>query len=107
MKMWTKLAVVLVLVAGLVIFIGAGIGSLAQGEGIKLVIGGRDGTYGEAMQLAVDAYLEENPGADIELLILPYASLYEKVVIDLKEASGAYDIIMMDDTWIAAFAAAG
>lgn len=107
MKIWIKLMVVLSMITGLAIFTGAGVESLAQGEGIKLLIAGRDGTYGKAMQLAVDAYLEENPRADIELLKLPYAGLSEKVVIDLKEATGAYDVMMMDDTWVAGFAAAG
>jgi multiple sugar transport system substrate-binding protein len=30
----------------------------------------------------------------------------EKLVIDLKEATGAYDLLMMDDTWVTGFGAA-
>lgn len=74
---------------------------------LTLTIAGRDGSYGEAMQLAVDTYMAENPNIEIELLKLPYAGLYEKIVIDMKEAMGAYDIVLADDPWITGFATVG
>lgn len=107
MKMWIKLVVVLVLVAGLAIFTGAGVGYLAPGEEVKLVIVGRDGPYGEAMQLAVDTYMSENPNVDIELLKLPWSGLREKVVIDFREAIGAYDLVVLDDPWAPEFMSMG
>ena len=93
--------IVLTVISGLLLF------SFVQ-EGVaadkKLIIAGRDGNYGNALQLAVDAYIEQHPDVEIELLKLPYSGLLEKVVIDLKEATGAYDLLMMDDTWATGFA---
>lgn len=103
MKKYMRLAVVLGILLGLGLWIGLQ-ESLAAEK--KLVIAGRDGTYGDALQVAVDAYLSQNPDVTIELLKLPYAGLMEKIVIDLKEATGAYDLLMIDDTWITGFSAA-
>lgn len=72
-----------------------------------MVIAGRDGTYGKAMKLAAKTYMKENPAIEMELLKLPWAGLYEKVVIDLREAVGAYDVIMLDDTWATEFMGVG
>jgi multiple sugar transport system substrate-binding protein len=74
---------------------------------VKLVIAGRDGTYGKAMELAAKTYMKENPTIEMELLKLPWAGLYEKVVIDLREAVGAYDVVMLDDTWATEFMGVG
>jgi len=73
----------------------------------KVVVAGRDGGYGVALQLAVDMYTAQHPDVEIELLKLPYAGLYEKLVIDLAEGIGAYDIVMLDDTWATEFMSHG
>lgn len=72
-----------------------------------LVIAGRDGGYGEALSLMAERYKEANPDVEIELLQLPYGNLYEKVVIAMREGNAAYDVIMMDDTWLPEFMAEG
>ncbi len=73
----------------------------------KLVIAGRDGGYGAALQIAVDLFMERNPDVKIELLKLPYKGLYEKLVIDLSAGIGAYDIVMLDDPWATEFMSLG
>lgn len=73
----------------------------------ELVIAGRDGLFGEALELATDWFREENPDVTIELLKLPYAGLYENLVISLRERSGAFDVVMLDDTWAPEMMAAG
>jgi len=73
----------------------------------KLVVAGRDGGYGETLQLAVDLFMAENPDVEIELLKLPYSGLSEKIVIDMVEGIGAYDIVMLDDTWATEFMSHG
>jgi len=103
MKRYVMSVVMVSIMVGLVFFAGVQEGVSAEK---KLVIAGRDGTYGKALQLAVDTYLEKNPEMVIELLKLPYAGLMEKIVIDLKEATGAYDLLMMDDTWVTGFGSA-
>ncbi len=40
-------------------------------QAAKLVIAGRDGGYGKALQQTIDAYQKMNPGVEIELLKLP------------------------------------
>ncbi|MCP4398054.1 MAG: ABC transporter substrate-binding protein [bacterium] len=103
MKQGVKFAVILGVIAGLVLLSGIQDGFSAEK---KVIIAGRDGDYGNALQLAVDAYKGVNPDVEIELLKLPYSGLMEKLVLDLKESTGAYDLLMMDDTWVTGFAAA-
>lgn len=64
---------------------------------VKLAIAGRDGGYGTAMQMAADEYMKIHPDTSFDILKLPGASLYEKVVIDMKNDVGTYDVIMIDD----------
>ena len=69
----------------------------------RLVVAGRDGVYAEAMAWLIEAYAAANPQAEIESLELPYAGLYERAVIDLREGADAFDIILLDDTWATEF----
>jgi multiple sugar transport system substrate-binding protein len=64
---------------------------------VKLVIAGRDGDYGNAMQVAVDAYMAKNPNVSFDLLKLSGDDVYQKTVIDLKSGTGTYDLILIDD----------
>lgn len=72
-----------------------------------LVIAGRDGGYGKALDMAVEAFQAENPGVDVDLLELPYAGLLEKTTISMREQAAAYDVIMLDDTWATEFMSHG
>ncbi|MCX7027724.1 MAG: ABC transporter substrate-binding protein [Spirochaetes bacterium] len=71
-------------------------GAYAQKQ-VKLVIAGRDGDYGNAMQVAVDAYMAKNPSVTFELLKLSGDDVYQKTVIDAKSGTGTYDLILIDD----------
>ena len=64
---------------------------------VTLTVAGRDGAYGEAMQLAADEYSGRNPNVSFEILKLSGASLLEKTVVDLSSGTGTYDLIMIDD----------
>ena len=92
MKMFTT-----ALVAGAILF-GAG---AAQAD--KLIIAGRDGGYAKALGMAVEMYKAKNPGLEVERLGLPYGGLLEKATISLREKAGAYDVLMLDDTWAVEF----
>ncbi|MFM0209403.1 ABC transporter substrate-binding protein [Paraburkholderia sediminicola] len=72
-----------------------------------LVIAGRDDIYGRGLTEAVAGFTKLHPGADIELLKLPNANLYQKLKLSMREGSGAYDLVMMDDTWSPEFIANG
>ena len=73
----------------------------------KLVIAGRDGGYASALSKMVDAYKAANPGLEVDRLELPYGGLLEKVTISMREKAGAYDVIMLDDTWAVEFMSRG
>ena len=62
MKRYVMAVVMVSIMVGLMPFTGVQEGFSAEK---KLVIAGRDGTYGKALQLAVDTYLEKNPGMEI------------------------------------------
>ncbi|WP_230086760.1 MULTISPECIES: hypothetical protein [Providencia] len=64
----------------------------------ELVIAGRDSSYGDAMQFVVDEYKKNNPKAEITLVKRPSKGLYESVVLSMREKTGNYDVILMDDT---------
>jgi len=74
---------------------------------ITLTIAGRDGAYGDALQLAADEYQSFHPEVSFELLKLSGSDLFEKTVIDMKTNTGTYDIVYIDDTNITQYQAAG
>ncbi len=76
-------------------------------QSLTLTIAGRDGSYGEALQLAADAYQEKHPEVSFEILKLSGSSLFEKTVIDMRSGSGTYDVILIDDPNITQFQEVG
>lgn len=89
------------LLAGAVMF-GA---TAASAE--KLVIAGRDGAFAQALKIATEAFKAKNPGVEFETLELTGGGLLEKVTIAMREGSGAYDVIMVDDPWAPEFMSKG
>ncbi len=79
----------------------------AGAKKVTLTVAGRDGSYGDSMQLAVDSYAAQNPNVDFELLKLSGSSLFEKSVIDMKSGLGTYDVILIDDPNITQFQKVG
>lgn len=72
-----------------------------------LIIAGRDGGYAKALGMAVEMYKAKNPDLEVERLELPYGGLREKATISLREKAGAYDVMMLDDTWAVEFMSNG
>jgi multiple sugar transport system substrate-binding protein len=62
------------------------------------------GVEGEALKQAARDY-QSQTGVRIEVAEFPYSNLFEKEMIDLSAATGAYDLIMLDDPWFPRFAA--
>lgn len=73
-------------------------GAQEEGGPISLTIAGRDGAYGDAMQLAADEYTKLHPDVTFEILKLSGSSLFEKSVIDMKGGVGTYDLVLIDDS---------
>jgi multiple sugar transport system substrate-binding protein len=80
--------------AGMLVWAGGGQEETAR---VTLTVAGRDGAYGDAMQLAADQYSSRNPNVSFEILKLSGSSLLEKTVVDLNSGTGTYDLIMIDD----------
>jgi len=98
MKRLTALIVFALLLVPGIIFAAAQPESEGSEE-VTLTIAGRDGAYGEAMQLAADAYSAQNPNVTFEILKLSGASLLEQTVVDLGTGTGTYDLLMIDDSY--------
>ncbi len=91
--------IIMILAAGLLLLslpVFAG-GAQEEGGAVTLTIAGRDGAYGDAMQLAADEYSRLNPDVSFEILKLSGSSLFEKSVIDMKAGVGTYDLVLIDD----------
>lgn len=76
-------------------------------QAADLVIAGRDDLMGRALDQTVAAYRQQHPGVSIEVLKLPYGSLYEKLVIGMREGDSSFDLVMIDDTWATEFMSNG
>lgn len=76
-------------------------------QAANLVIAGRDDLMGRALDQTVAAYQQQNPSVSIEVLKLPYGSLYEKLVIGMREGDSSFDLVMIDDTWATEFMSNG
>ncbi len=72
-----------------------------------LTIAGRDGAYGDAMELAIQSYTAKNPNVRFELLKLSGSELMEQSVIELRGGTGAFDVILIDDPFLTQLQEAG
>jgi multiple sugar transport system substrate-binding protein len=77
----------------------------STGDGAKrLSLAINSGVEGDALKEAARDF-EAETGVRVEIAEFPYANLFEKELIDLTSATGAYDLIMLDDPWFPRFAA--
>ncbi len=71
-------------------------------QGTNLVITMSDGDAPKAQPL-IDEWAAAN-NVTVELQPNPFASLLEKLTLNLTQATGAYDVVSMDDPWMPQFA---
>jgi multiple sugar transport system substrate-binding protein len=102
-----KRIVLAVLIAMLLIPAAVFAGGAAETGVTTLTIAGRDGAYGEAMELAIQTYTEKNPNVEFELLKLSGNELKEQSVIELRGGTGAFDVILIDDPFLPQLQEAG
>ena len=75
-----------------------------NGSGAKeLTLAVNSGVEGDALKQAARDY-EALTGVHVNIAEFPYDNLFEKELIDLTAATGAYDLIMLDDPWFPRFA---
>ncbi|HWO00362.1 MAG TPA: extracellular solute-binding protein, partial [Blastocatellia bacterium] len=98
-----SIAVVLIL---LVVVVGASL-SACQGSrpagSVELSLAVNAGVEGDALKQAARDY-EAQTGVRVNISEFPYDDLFSKELIDLKAATGAYDLVMLDDPWFPRFA---
>ena len=64
-----------------------------------------NGVEGDGLKAAAKDY-EAAHNVKITVSEIPYASLFEKELVDLANRTGAYDIILLDDPWFPRFTTA-
>ncbi|MDL2259048.1 extracellular solute-binding protein [Eubacteriales bacterium OttesenSCG-928-K08] len=66
----------------------------------------RGGTYGEVIKAVLPAFEAEH-NVTCEVLDLSFDELHSKIALDSVNAAGAYDLCMVDGSWMAEFTANG
>lgn len=78
-------------------------GSEKPYDGKTLTVLFMSGVYADAARALADTF-QEQTGAKLEVLDFPYATLHEKEIMDLSNATGAYDVISIASQWDGEFA---
>src|SRR5687767_3118286 len=68
------------------------------GDRKQLSMAVNSGVEGDALKQAARDY-EAQTGIRVQIAEFDYANLFAKELVDLKNATGAYDLIMLDDPW--------
>ena len=78
----------------------------ASNEPAKMTIALRAGAYGDAIKSCLPKFEEDN-NVKIEAMELSEDDLHSSIALDATNATGAYDFVMADASWMAEFADAG
>ncbi|HEY7736390.1 MAG TPA: extracellular solute-binding protein [Candidatus Limnocylindrales bacterium] len=95
------LVVVALMVAACGILPGGG-----NQAGTKLTIAAVQGGEDAGLKAVAPSY-ESKAGVDIEIVELPYADLYSKLVTTFQANEATYDLVMLDDPWMPKFGTDG
>lgn len=68
----------------------------------EIVLAARAGAMADGLEVLATKY-EEKTGVKVKITAMPYDSLKEKIVLDVHNNSGAFDLVMMDDPWMPEF----
>jgi len=104
---------VLIAIVVIVVIVAAIVGYLALTYYVappkapkKLVIAARSGTYAEGLKIAAREFSKKY-GIEVVVQDFGYAALHDKLVTEMMEKTGAFDVVMLDDPWLAEFADKG
>jgi len=99
--------------AALLLFIIAGIfapihqlAALAKSP-VTITVAMAAGYHVDALKAILKYWEKEHPDIKVRIMAFGYHDLYEKIVIDMREGRGSYDVIEIDDPWMPEFCAAG
>ena len=82
--------------------IGAAILPVQAEEATKMTLILRGGTYAEVIKQALPEFEEEN-NCEIEVLEMSFDDLHTGIALNATEAQGAYDLCVVDGSWMAEF----
>ena len=101
----TVLAAIIIVI---IVVIGIGVWAYysQQAPPKKLVVLARSGTYAEGLKVAAQEY-QKLKGVEVVVQELGYKELHDKLATEAIEKTGAFDVVMMDDPWLAEFASQG
>jgi len=71
-------------------------------EPTKLTLILRGGTYGDVIKNMLPEFEKEN-NVTCEVMDLAFSDLHDKIALDARNPKGAYDLIMVDGSWIPEF----
>jgi len=98
---WSVLTVVAVL--ALVALLPSWVPVSAQGaKPAKLVIAAVAGNESLGLKAVAPTY-ERESGIKLDIVEMPYPTLYEKLVTTFQAGAATYDLIMLDDPWMPKF----
>ncbi|PRX19653.1 carbohydrate ABC transporter substrate-binding protein (CUT1 family) [Orenia metallireducens] len=112
LKKEISLSLVVMLIIGVVFTLTAQtdawwiFGGDQQEEVKEIIVAARTGSMAKSLEELSKEYQQES-GTKVVITALPYSSLYEKVSMDIRSRSGAFDVIMMDDPWMPEFGQKG
>jgi len=106
MKRKLSLVLILCLIVTMFAACGGEKESNTGGEPVKLVVAARGGSHVDVLE-AVKADFEAENNCTIEILGLEATDLKQKVSLDSKNETGAYDLAMADDPWMPELCEAG
>jgi len=76
-------------------------------ETIKMISMKQAGWTPEEYNQIIAEFEEDNPGVEVELTLVGYDALHDKLITSISGANPAYDVVLIDDIWYAQFAEAG
>ena len=74
---------------------------------IKVLAMHQAGYTPDEMDEIASQFSEANPGTTVEISYLSYDEIYDKLVTSMASSAPPYDVFLVDDPWVAQFAAAG
>lgn len=77
------------------------------GDGGSITVGMEAGSPHEAFYQEVAAEFTEQTGIDVEILGVPHDNMHQQFLSDAISGGGAYDVLMVDQPWVAEFAQNG
>lgn len=101
MKRWVGLSI-LTVVAVLVLAALLASSGLVAAQGAKLVIAAVAGNESLGLKAVAPMYEREH-GVKLDIVEMPYPTLYEKLVTTFQAGASTYDLVMLDDPWMPKF----